>query len=201
MLRMARAAIGGMVLMLICTGCHKLRNDVLAEPYHTYRIFKLKIYAKGPDFKQRGKVTWKFDQFNRSRMVFLTPLNQIVFLLYVDGNEEAVLVSSRKQLYWRGDFSFLLDRMWGIGFQFSELRSLVHAGKIPQEKTTRYRLTVQVEKDPNGFSPSRIKIYRRGLLINLKIYSRAIKAGRINPVLNINKCRESSLEEILESFG
>ena len=187
-------------LMFFLTGCYTLKNDIIVEPDNIFRVFKLKIYARGRDFKQRGKIIWKFDKFDRSRMVFLTPLNQIVFFMYVE-NKEAILVSDKKRLYWRGKFDILLKRMWGIGFRFKELKDLVFSGIVPEEKKKIHNLKIEIERSRQGSSPYRIKIFREGLVINIKIFSRAIKQGRINPSLDLKKCRETSLEEILENFG
>ena len=83
--------------------------------------------------KQNGRVHWRFDG-RHAKFLFFTPLNQVGLELDVAG-ETAWLLRPGKKLFWRGDFSHLLDRLWGIELTLEELKGLVARRRDPGRKT------------------------------------------------------------------
>ena len=139
---------------------------------------------------------WRFDE-NFSKFIFFTPLNQVALELDVAG-EEAVLVNFAKKSFWRGDFSSMLDRLWGIGVNLSALHSLLLAGAAPAAEFLEKGIAVAIERVGDSGAPAAVRLRQGGAELTLRISKREFRPGRIVWVDYAGRFRAAELEDVLE---
>jgi len=164
-----------------------------AGPYFQHLSIKFSLQDAGT--RQNGRVIWRFDE-NFSKFIFFTPLNQVALELDVAG-EEAVLVNFANRTYWRGDFSSMLDRLWGIGVSLSALRSLLLAGAAPATEFLEKGITVAIERAVTSGVPAAVRLSRGGAELALRISKREFRPGRIVWVDYAGRYRAAELQDVL----
>ncbi len=165
-----------------------------AGPYFHHLNIKFSLQDAGA--RQNGRVIWRFDE-NISKFIFFTPLNQVGLELAVAG-EEAVLVNFGNKTYWRGDFSSMLDRLWGIGVNLSALRSLLLVGAAPAAEFLEKGIAVSIERAGNNGVPAAVRLSQGGAELALRISKREFRPGRIVWVDYAGRYRAAELEDVLE---
>jgi Outer membrane lipoprotein LolB len=186
-----------LLLLLACIASCRAHRPVLA-PTTGPQFRSLSITFKFHDGSERqnGRVHWRFDE-NASKFLFFTPLNQVGLELDVAG-EEAVLVNFSKKAFWRGDFSLLLDRLWGIGLPLAELRSLLDAGLVPRDGFAEQGIAATIERDPESGAPQTVLLRRGSSNLMLRITRSELRPGRIILIEYAKRYREADLEHVLE---
>ena len=145
--------------------------------------------------KQNGRVYWRFDG-RHAKFLFFTPLNQVALELDVAG-ETALLLRPGKKLFWRGDFSHLLDRLWGIELTLEELKGLLLIGSIPEGKLHENGMTIDLTTDPGDPAPRIVDIRQNDATLILKITNRETRAGDIVLLDYERRFQPAALEDIL----
>ncbi|MEI6614366.1 MAG: lipoprotein insertase outer membrane protein LolB [Chrysiogenales bacterium] len=145
--------------------------------------------------KQNGRIHWRFDRFN-AKFLFFTPLNQVSLELDVKGETALLLRPGRKQ-YWRGDFSFLLDRLWGIELTMEDLKQLLIKGLIPEAKMKEKGIAIDLETDPKDHSPQRVHFRRNDVDLNIKIMQSENRPGSIVFLDYDQRFQPAELEDLL----
>ncbi len=97
--------------------------------------------------------------------------------------EEAILVNFGRKTFWRGDFSLMLDRLWGIGLSLSSLRSLLPGtGPAPAAEFLDKGIDVSLERAAGGGAPAAVRLRRGGAELTLRILQgRAARRGSHRP--------------------
>ncbi len=161
-----------------------------------FRSLSIKFSFHDSEGRQYGRVSWRYDG-NGSKFLFFTPFNQVGVELDVAG-EEAVLVNFSKRSFWRGDFSYLLDRLWGIGLPLAELRSLLDAGEVPPTGFAEKGIVATVQRDPGSGTPRSVLLRRNGAELTLRILKNELCPGSIILVDYAGRYRADELERVLE---
>jgi hypothetical protein len=156
----------------------------------------IKFSIQDAGASRNGRVIWRFDE-NFSKFVFFTPLNQVALELDVAG-EDAVLVNFANKTYWRGDFSSMLDRLWGIGVNLAALRSLLLEGAAPATDFLEKGIAVSIERAGNSGAPAAVRLSQGGAELALRISKRELRPGRIVWVDYAGRYRAAELEIVLE---
>jgi len=185
------------LLTLACLACCRPQKPGLAPaggPH--FRSMSVKFSFQDPQGKQSGRVHWRFDE-KASKFLFFTPLNQVGLELDVVG-EDAVLVNFSKKIFWKGDFSLLLDRLWGIGLPLAELRSLLDDGVVPPAGFAEEEVTAAIERDPAGGSLRTVLLRRGAATLSLRVTRSEFRPGRIVVVDYAGRYRPAELEAVLE---
>jgi hypothetical protein len=184
------------LLGLACLiSCRVYHPDLQPPLGPHFRSLSIKFSFHAGSSLQNGRVFWRFDE-NSSKFIFFTPLNQVGLELDVAG-EEAVLVNFGKKTFWRGDFSLMLDRLWGIGLTLSALRSLLLAGEAPAAEFLKKGIVVSLERAGGNGAPSTAYLQRNGAKLTLRILKSELRPGRIVLVDYAARYRAEDLENVL----
>jgi hypothetical protein len=188
------------ILVLICiaaaVSCQGRKPRLLPIAGEQFCSMSIKFNFRDPQGRQNGRVHWRFDD-RSSKFIFFTPLNQVGLELNVAG-EEAVLVNFSKKVFWKGDFSLLLDRLWGIGLPLAELRSLLDAGLVPRGGFEEKGIAADVERDALSGAPRSVRLRRGAAVLTLRITRSEFRPGRIVLVDYASRYRPAGLEAVLE---
>lgn len=145
--------------------------------------------------KQNGRLHWRFDARN-AKFLFFTPLNQVGLELDVAG-ETALLLRPGKKLYWRGDFSILLNRLWGIDLNLEELKQLVVKGSIPEAKAKAKGMVILLEYDTEDRSLHMVTVRQNDAILTLKIVKSETRPGSIVFLDYDRRFQAAELEDVL----
>jgi len=179
-----------------CFSC-QLQRPTLQPPAGPYfNSITIKFNFHDGDAAQNGRVLWRFDEAS-SKFVFFTPINQVGLELEVAG-EEAFLVNHSKKSFWRGDFTMLLDRLWGIGLALAELRSLLVFGQEPPGGFAEKGIAAVIERDPASGALRSVILNRGDSRLTLRILKSESRPGRVVLVDYARRYRENELESVLE---
>jgi hypothetical protein len=129
-------------------------------------------------------------------MLFFTPVNQVGLELDTDG-EKTLLLRLSKKLYWQGDFSFLLDHLWGIELTLEELKQLIIKGLIPEAKIKEKGIVIDLQTDPKDHSPQMVHIRQNDANLTIKILKSETRPGSIVLLDYDQRFQAAELEDIL----
>ncbi len=186
-----------LLAMASLAACRPHIPDLQPPPGPHFQHLSIKFSFVDADAGNRhnGRVIWRFDE-NFSKFIFFTPLNQVALELDVAG-EEAVLVNFANKTYWRGDFSSMLDRLWGIGVSLSALRPLLLSGAAPATEFLEKGITVAIERAGTSGAPATVRLSRDGAELALRISKREFRPGRIVWVDYAGRYRADELQAVL----
>jgi hypothetical protein len=156
---------------------------------------KLKFSIKDGEKKDSGKIILKFDRY-KSKILFLSPLNQIYFKLYVE-KSEALLINTKKKKFWQGNFGILINEMWNIDLELDELKMLIMEGTVPERKVKNSRMVFDLENDKRSGKPRSIKILKDDILLHIKVQNRKTRRGKIEFYVDFSRLEKTELENIL----
>jgi len=191
---MSRKSIGLLILMsfLACA-----RPSIKHDPVDKacFQAISIKFNFSDSQGKQNGRVHWRFDA-NHAKFIFFTPLNQVALELDVAG-ESALLLRPGKRLYWKGDFSDLLGRLWGIDLTMDELKQIIIKGLIPETKIKEKGMVILLQTSTEDHSPQMVNIRRNDVDLTLKILKREIRPGTIVLLDYSRRFQAADLEDVL----
>jgi hypothetical protein len=181
--------------------CSQLKYDVIPHQSAVYHSLRIKVNAKNTvsSQKQNFKILLKYDD-SRDKMFFLSPLNQVYGLLLLEG-EKAVLINIKKKKYWKGNFSFLLQEIWNLDFDYREFKQLMVDGKVPEDKIKKQGIEISFEQNQsntNQEKPQRLQIISGDLLLKIKISQRKTGKGAISFAKNLDGMKKTTIRELLE---
>ena len=187
------------LIVLAITGflsCQVRHPELAPQDGPYFRSLSIKFSFHDAEVRQNGRVSWRYDDCG-SKFLFFTPLNQVGLELDVDG-EEAVLVNFSKKSYWRGAFSYLLGRLWGIGLPLAELRSLLDAGKIPPSGFAEKGIVATIERDSGSGIPRMVLLRHGDAELSLRILKSETRPGKVILAGYEKRYRAADLERVLE---
>lgn len=185
----------GLLFVLCCLSCvrpHIGPEPVAGDYFHSLDI---KFSFQDNRGKQNGRIHWRFDE-SSAKFLFFTPLNQVGLELDVAG-ETALLLHPGRALYWRGGFSDLLDRLWGIDLSLEELKRLVSDGRIPREKAAALGISIELESGPEGPAPRTVHISQGDGKVTLRIIKNETRPGQVVLLDRSRGLEPAGLEEVL----
>lgn len=188
-----------MITLLAMSQCAVSNKDITAHPGSAYQSLrmKVKIMNKENGKKQSIKVLVKFNETS-TRMLFLgPPLNKVYARLFVQG-EKAILVNSKKKIYWQGEFMTLLTRMWDMDFDFQEFKQLILNGIVPKGKEQGLHPAIHVQKGGDGLHPSLVEVKGEFLTLEMKIGNRKNLPGLLSTRVSLEGLVEVELDRVLE---
>ena len=183
-----------LLLALACLlSCRAPRPALAPGAGPTLRVMSLKFSYREAGERQGGRVACRFDD-DAAKFVFFTPLNQAGLELDVAG-EEARLLNFAERTYWQGDFSLLLDRLWGIGLTLAELKSLLLDPGAPPPRLAEAGIVV--EREEGGGGPQALRLRREGAELSLRVLKSETRPGRVVLVDYTGRFRAGELEAVL----
>jgi hypothetical protein len=187
------------LLAFFFTDCSRLNYDITPDSHAVYHSLRLKFNVKnrGTGKRQNFKVLLKFNN-EGDKMLFLSPLNQIYGMLFIEG-EKALLINWKKKRYWQGNFRYLLHYMWGetMDFRYSQFKDLIVTGRVP-EKIKSKNIKINVQRDTTTEIPIRLIIQNPQAVVKIKISNRETKTGQLNLSTNITQMNRTGIKEIME---
>jgi hypothetical protein len=184
------------LLLAACVSCTGRAPELAPRAGPFFTSLSVKFNYRDGDTRQSGRVSWRFDE-ESSRFIFFTPINQVGLELDVAG-ERAFLVNHSRKNFWSGDFTLLLDRLWGIGLPLSELRSLLVAGAEPPGGFAERGIAAVLERDPAGGKPRSVVLSRGAARLSLRVLKSETRPGKVVLIDYSRRYREDSLEGVLE---
>jgi len=175
--------------------CQTRKPDLLPPTGPYFQSLSIKFNFSDGKVRQNGRIHWRFDD-QCSKFLFFTPLNQVGLELDVAA-EDAVLVNFSKKAFWRGDFSQLLDRMWGIDLTLSELKSLLIQGEVPQAEFTGKGISVSLKSNSKTGAPESIRLQRGVVDLTLQIMKNEFRPGKIVLIDYADRYQAADLENVL----
>ena len=177
--------------------CSSFKYDVTPDiGDFQYSRVKMKVYYKNKKNKQSGKLLLKYDN-NRTKMLLLSPLNQILFELIIN-REDILLINSKNNKYWQGNFNSFLKRVWNIDLGFRELRLLILEG-IEPENIVDDHLKFKIEKDKGSGKPKIIRINGDNIFVKLKVINKRVRNGKLDFNKDLSKLHESDIDDVLRN--
>ncbi len=181
-------------LLLACAvSCRAPRPALAPGAGPSFRVMSLKFSFREAGERQGGRVACRFDDA-AAKFVFFTPLNQAGLELDVAG-EEARLLNFADRTYWQGDFSLLLERLWGIGLTLGELKSLLLDPGAPPPRLAEAGIVVDQEGSAGG--PRALRLRREGAELSLRVLKSETRPGRVVLVDYSGRFRAGELEAVL----
>jgi hypothetical protein len=181
--------------MLCCLACARARITHEPASGACFQTMNIKFNFSDSQGKQSGRIHWRFDD-QYSKILFFTPLNQVGLELDAVG-EISLLVRLNKKIFWRGDFSYLLDRLWGIDLTLEELKQLLIKGQIPAVKIKDKGIVVSLETDHKDQSPQIVNIRQNDAALTLKILKNETRPGKIVLLDYDQRFQAAELEDVL----
>ncbi|HOW44983.1 MAG TPA: hypothetical protein PK919_07405 [Candidatus Aminicenantes bacterium] len=183
-----------LLLALACwLSCRAPRPALAPGAGPSFRVMSLKFSYREAGECQNGRVACRFDDA-AAKFVFFTPLNQAGLELDVAG-EKARLLNFSERTYWQGDFSLLLDRLWGIGLTLAELKSLLLDPGAPPPRLAEAGIAVEKEEGAGG--PRALRLRREGAELSLRVTKSEARPGRVILVDYSGRFRAGELEAVL----
>jgi hypothetical protein len=179
-----------------CLSCLSRQPELGPPRGPFFRSLSVKFTYHDGDARQSGRVLWRFDE-DRSRFLFFTPMNQVGLELDVAG-EGALLVNLGKHTFWRGEFSRLLERMWGVDLTLSALKTLLVRSEAPEDAFAGKGIAVSLEHASGSLVPKSVRLQRGTVSLLLRIQKSEFHAGKIVLIDYTERYREAELESVLE---
>lgn len=132
----------------------------------------------------------------RNLLVFLTPMNQILFKLYIE-KDGAVLLNLKKGQSWSGSFVDLFYVMTGISIEFRHLRDLILAGTIPELDSGQEDIKIEITELSRENYPEIIEISGSSTDIRFIILKRTDSQELVKWSPRLEQYRETDLKTIL----
>lgn len=177
--------------------CSSFKYDVTPDVEGSkYNRIKMKVYYNNKKNKKSGKLLLKYDN-NKTKMLLLSPLNQVLLELIMKG-ENLLLINSKSKKYWRGNFNFFLKRVWNIDLGFRELRLLILEGIEPKNIVEEH-LKFKIEKDKDSGKPKIIRINDDNIFIKLKVINKRVRNGKLDFNKDLSKFHESDIDDVLRN--
>jgi hypothetical protein len=200
---MTRKIVAGSVffLFLLLPFCSRLNYDVVPHKTARYHSLRLKVNARNNQNgqKQTFKILLKYDE-SRDKMFFLSPLNQVYGLLWLEG-EKALLINTKKKTYWQGTFNELVREIWNLDFAYREFKQLIVHGIIPVNKLKEQGIEVSFPGGSSREQPEEMKLSSANLLIKIKISDRKTGNGALSFSKNLNGLKKTGINRLLGEEG
>jgi hypothetical protein len=185
-----------MFLIAGCLSCTAHRPDLLPPSGPHFRSLSIKVRFQDGEARQNGRVLWRFDE-GCAKFLFFSPLNQVGMELDVT-DEEAVLVNFGKKAFWRGDFSRLLERMWGIALSHSDLKSLLADDGTMPAGFAEKGIKVTLERAAGSGALATVHLRRGKAELVLRILKDEFRPGKIVRVNYTERYQSRDLASVLE---
>jgi hypothetical protein len=185
-----------LLVLIGCVSCRAQRPDLQPPSGPLFRSLSIKFNFRDGEVRQNGRVLWRFDE-RCAKFLFFSPLNQAGLELDVAA-EEAMLVNYGKKAFWRGDFSQLLDRMWGIDLTYSDLKSLLADGGITPAGFADKGIEVSLQRAAGSGALETVRLRRGAADISLRILKDEFRPGEIVLIDYAKRYQALDLESVLE---
>ena len=142
-----------------------------------YKSVRIRVKAITDQGKEKTKVILGFNN-KGDRLIFLGPMNQVLFEILVQGNYSKVIVPKRKQ-YWSGEFREFLYELWRVDLTYNEIRALLLEQRVNSLKLKKSGFTMQIIESEKKKYPVRINLASDDIKLEFRVYEVKERAGKI----------------------
>lgn len=187
-----------LILFILLSGCRvpELSTDPApgGEKYNSVRIRVRAISDRG---KEKTKILLGFNN-KGDRLIFLGPMNQVLFEILVYGNHSKVIVPKKKQ-YWEGEFREFLSDLWHIDLTYNEIKALLLEQRVNAKKLRDSGFRMQIFESEKKKYPVRIHLTSKNLRLEFRVYEVSERPGKIILKKELKGYSEVSLEKMVRS--
>ncbi len=166
------------LIIVLLSGCRipeiSTENSLSGEIYNSVRINVRTITDKS---KEKTKILLGFDR-RVDRLIFLGPLNQVLFEIFVRGNYSKVIIPKRKK-YWEGEFREFLHDLWHIDLTYNEIKALLLEQRVSAKKLRKNGFRMQIIRSERKKFPIMINLTSKELKLEFKVYEVRERPGKI----------------------
>lgn len=142
-----------------------------------YKSVRIRVKAVTDQGKEKTKVLLGFNNIG-DRLIFLGPMNQVLFEILVQGNHSKVIVPKRKQ-YWSGEFREFLYELWRVDLTYNEIRALLLEQRVNSRKLKESGFTLQIIESEKRKYPVKINLASHDMRLEFRVYEVRERAGKI----------------------
>ncbi len=165
-------------------------GDQNGERVYFFYNIKAKVIHSGK--KESFRVSLKYNSLV-DRIIFLGPLNQVLFKTFITG-EETLLIIPNKKKYWRGSFSDFLYKFWNIEMTYSELKNLLLNRILPHKKIGEKYPEIKILKFKKRYT--RIDVSMKDIVLIFKVPVGKKRIGVIKTEKNLSGYKRFELSQI-----
>ena len=162
-----------------------------------YKAVTIRVKAVSDKGKEKTKILLGFSD-KGDRLIFLGPMNQVLFEILVSGNYSKIIVPKKKQ-YWEGEFSKFLFDLWNIDLTYNEIKALLLEQRVNAKKLRDSGFSMQILESEKKKYPVSIHLSSNDLRLEFKIYEVMERPGRIILKKELEGYAEVSLEKMIRS--
>ncbi len=164
------------IFVLLISSCTRKDIRFVPGPGSAVEVLSLKFVFRQENVHQTGRIHWKFAG-GTSSALFLSPVNQVLFELYAQG-EESLLINRRERRYWKGDFRALIGHYWNLNLKLTDIRQIIVEGIVPDQVNTDPSVRIESFRDSDR-SIERVEISNNESHLTLRILKRETRQGGI----------------------
>jgi len=184
------------VLIIILSNCKVPQISTLPEADgDNYKSVIIKVKTITDKGKENTKILLAFNKTG-DRLIFLGPLNQVLFEILVNGNRSKMIVPRKKQ-YWQGEFRDFLFRWWNIDLTYNEIKALLLEQRVNKKKLDKNGFQMQIIESEKKKYPVRITLKSPDIRLQFRIYEIKKKTGRLLLNRELQNYSEVSLEDMI----
>ena len=186
------------IFIIIISNCKIPQISTLPEAEgDKYKSVKIRVKTITDKGKENTKILLTFNKTG-DRLIFLGPMNQVLFEILVNGNRSTVIIPKKKQ-YWQGEFRDFLFRWWNIDLTYNEIKALLLEQRVNRKKLDKNGFQMQIIQSEKEKYPVRINLKSTDIRLEFRIYEVKEKNGRLLLKKELKNYSEVSLEEMIRS--
>ncbi len=186
------------VFLFVLAGCRTPQIHTVPEfDGDKYNSVRIKVKTITETGKENTKILLGYNN-SGDRLIFLGPMNQVLFEILVKGNYSNVIIPKRKQ-YWGGEFRDFLFRWWNIDLTYNEIKALLLEQRVNRKKLERNGFQMQIIESEKEKYPVMINLTGSEVRLEFRIYEMKEKSGRLILQKELNNYSQVSLDELMRS--
>lgn len=173
--------------------------DVATEPEtpgDTYRSVTIRLRTVTPEGKEKTKILLSYND-RGDRLIFLSPLNQVLFEIRVTGNLSTVIVPRRNQ-FWTGEFSEFFSRFRDMDLTYNEIKALLLEQRYDGKRLRHLGFSIRIIESQREQYPVKIHLTRDDMQLEFRVYEQVRKPGKLNLTTDLSGYRKVPLENLME---
>ncbi len=163
----------------------------------TYNAVTIRAKAVTDRGTEKTKILLYFSN-KGDRLIFLGPMNQVIFEILVHGNYSKIIVPKRKQ-YWSGEFREFLYELWGIDLTYNEIKALLLEQRINSQKLKKNGFDLQIIESEKKKYPVRINLANDDIKLEFRIYEVKKRSGKIVLTKELERYATVTLRKLFRS--
>lgn len=184
------------MLFILLLSCRTPRISTDPAPDgETYNAVRIRVRAISDQRIEKTKILLGFSD-KGDRLIFLGPMNQVLFEILVNGNYSKIIVPKKKQ-YWEGEFSNFLFDLWNINLTYNEIKALLLEQRVNAKKLRNSGFRMQIIESEKKKYPFSIHLSSNDLRLEFKIYEVTERPGKIILKKELEGYTEVSLEKMI----